>query len=64
MMARIGHRERAIREVIRTGRIPGRNVKRSQFCDLVRAAARVREMEEGFPRGWTNAAISSKGNQP
>ena len=32
-------------------------MKRSQFCDLVRAAALVRETEEGFPRGWTNAAI-------
>ena len=32
-------------------------MKRSEFCDLVRAAARVRETEEGLPRGWTNAAI-------
>jgi DNA-binding response OmpR family regulator len=32
-------------------------VKRSEFCDFVRAAARVRETEEGFPRGWTDAAI-------
>ena len=56
-MARIEHRERAIREVIRTGRTAGRNVKRSEFCDLVRAAARVQETEEGFPRGWSDAAI-------
>ena len=56
-MARIGHRERTIQEIVRTGRIPGRNVKWSEFCDLVRAAARVGETEEGFLRGWTNAAI-------
>jgi hypothetical protein len=56
-MARIGHRERAIQEVIHTGRTPGRNVKRSEFCDLVRAAAQVQETGEGLPRGWTNAAI-------
>ena len=57
MMARAAQRERTIQAVIRTGRIPGRNVKWSEFCDLVRAAARVRETQEEFPRGWSNAAI-------
>jgi DNA-binding response OmpR family regulator len=57
MMARTTQRVRAIQAVIRTGRIPGRNVKWSEFCDLVRAAARVRETHEEFPRGWSNGAI-------
>ena len=30
---------------------------RSEFCDLVRAAARVRAMPEGLARGWSNATI-------
>ena len=38
MTARTAQRERAIQAVIRTGRAPGRNVKWSAFCDLVRAA--------------------------
>ena len=29
----------------------------SEFCDLVRMAARVRVTPEGFPRGWSNASI-------
>jgi hypothetical protein len=41
MTARTAQRERAIQAVIRTGRNPGRNVKWSAFCDLVRAAAQV-----------------------
>ena len=57
-MTRTGHRERAIQEVIRAGSTPGRNVKWSEFCDFVRAAARVQETGESFPRGWTNAAIT------
>lgn len=57
MMARAAQRERAIQAVIRTGRTPRRNVKWSEFCDLVRAAARVLETQEEFPRGWSNAAI-------
>jgi hypothetical protein len=55
--ARTARRERAIQAVIRTGRIPAGNVKWSEFCDLVRAAARVRETQGEFPRGWSNAAI-------
>ena len=50
-------RERAIIAVLRTGRIPGQNVTRSEFSDLVRAAARVRQTPEGFPRGWSTASI-------
>jgi hypothetical protein len=58
MMARSGpRRERAIIAVLRTGRIPGQNVRRLDFCDLVRTAARVRETPKGFPRGWSNASI-------
>jgi hypothetical protein len=57
-MTRSGpRRERAIIAVFQTGRIPGQNVTRSEFCDLVRSAARVRRTPEGFPRGWSNAAI-------
>ena len=50
-------RERAIITVLRTGRIPGQNVTRLKFCDLVRSAARVRKTPAGFPRGWSNASI-------
>src|SRR5215471_11455605 len=50
-------RTRAIRLVVRTGCIPGQNVTWSEFCDLVRMAAQVRETPEGFPRGWSNASI-------
>jgi DNA-binding response OmpR family regulator len=57
MTGRTAQRERAIQAVIRTGRAPGRDVKWSEFCDFVRAAAWVRETQEGFPRGWSNAAI-------
>jgi len=32
-------------------------MKWSEFCDSVRAAAWIRETQEGFPRGWSNAAI-------
>jgi hypothetical protein len=57
-MARSGpRRERAIIVVLRTGRIPGQNVTRLEFCDLVRSAARVKETLEGFPRGWANGTI-------
>jgi hypothetical protein len=52
-------RDRAIIVVLRTGRIPGQNVTRLEFCDLVRTAARVRRTPEGFPRGWSNTAIMS-----
>ena len=55
-MARTAQRERSIQAVISTGRTPERNVKWSEFCDLVRAAARIPETSEGFPRGWSNAA--------
>jgi len=58
MITRSGpRRERAIIAVLRTGRIPGQNVTRSEFCDLVRAAAGVRAMPEGLARGWSNATI-------
>jgi len=58
MMARsLPLRTRAIRLVIRTGCIPGRNATWSEFCDLVRMAARVTETPEGRPRGWSDAAI-------
>jgi hypothetical protein len=43
--------------VLRTGRIPGQNVTRLEFCDLVRTAARVRQTPQGFLRGWSNASI-------
>ena len=36
---------------------------RLEFCDLVRSAARVRRTPEGFPRGWSNAAIMSAASQ-
>src|SRR5215468_7451113 len=59
-MTRSGpRRERAIIAVLQTGRIPGQNVTWLEFCDLVRSAARVRRTPEGFPRGWSNAAIMS-----
>ena len=50
MVTRAAQRERAIQAVIRTGRTPGRHVKWWEFCDLVRAAARVRETQEELPR--------------
>ena len=57
-MTRSGaRRERTIIAVLRTGLIPGQNVTQSEFCDLVRTAARVRRTPEGFPRGWSNRAI-------
>ena len=59
MVTRAAQRERAIQAVIRTGRTPGRNVRWSEFCDLVRAAARLRETQEELPPGWSNAAIMS-----
>ena len=58
MMTRSGpRRERAIITVLRTGRIPGQNVTQLEFCDLVRAAARIRETPDGFPLGWSKASI-------
>ena len=57
MARRLPRRTRAIRLVIRTGCIPGQNATWSEFCDLVRMAARVIETPEGFPRGWSNASI-------
>ena len=59
MVTRAAQRERAIQAVIRTGRTPGRNVQWSEFCDLVRAAARLQETQEELPPGWSNAAIMS-----
>ena len=50
-------RTRAIRLVVRTGCIPGQNMTWSEFCDLVRMAARVSVTPEGLPRGWSDAAI-------
>ena len=50
-------RTQAIRLAIRTGCIPGQNVTWSEFCVLVRMAARVRVTPEGFPRSWGNASI-------
>ena len=50
-------RTQAIRLVVRTGCIPGQNMTWSEFCDLVRMAARVSVTPEGFPRGWSNASI-------
>jgi hypothetical protein len=50
-------RERAIITVLRTGRIPGQNVTRSEFCDLVRTVARIAKTPDGFPRGWSKASI-------
>jgi hypothetical protein len=50
-------RERAIVAVLRVGCIPGQNVTRLEFCDLVRTAARVRKTENGFARGWSDASI-------
>src|SRR5215472_16924251 len=52
-------RDRAIIAVLRTGRSSGQSVTRLEFCDLVRTAARVRRTPEGFPRGWSDAAIMS-----
>ncbi len=58
MMVRSGpRRERAIIAVLQTGRVPGQNVTWSEFCDLVRMAARVRVTPEGFPRGWSKSSI-------
>jgi DNA-binding response OmpR family regulator len=58
MMTRSGpRRERAIIAVLRTGRIPGQNVTRLEFCDLVRTAARVRQTRARFPHGWGNRSI-------
>jgi hypothetical protein len=58
MMAPSGpRRERAIIAVLRTGRIPGQNATRLEFCDLVRTAARVRHTPEGLPRAWSNTSI-------
>jgi hypothetical protein len=58
MMARSQlRRERTIIAVLRTGRIPGQNVTRLEFCDLVRTAARVRQTPQGFPQVWSNASI-------
>ena len=58
MLTRSGpRRERAIITVLRTGRIPGQNVTRSEFCDLVRTAARIAKTPDGFPRGWSKASI-------
>jgi hypothetical protein len=57
-MARsVPRRTQAIRLVVRTGCIPGQNMTWSEFCDLVRVAARVSVTPEGFPRGWSNASI-------
>jgi len=53
----MSRRERAIIAAIRTGRIPGRNMTWSEFCDLVRAAALIRQTPKGFPRGWSNKSI-------
>jgi hypothetical protein len=50
---RAGH----YRKVLRTGRIPGRNVTQLEFCDLVCTAAQIRATAEGFPRGWSKASI-------
>ena len=56
-------RERAIIAVLRTGRIPGQNVTQLEFCGLVRAAARIEERSEGFPRGWSRATIMSSASK-
>jgi hypothetical protein len=64
MMVRSGpRRDRAIIAVLRTGRIPGQNVTRLEFCDLVRTAARVRKTPEGFPQGWSNASIMNSASK-
>ena len=64
MMTRSGpRRERAIIAVLRTGRIPGQNVTQLEFCDLVRAAARVGARPEGFPRGWSRASIMNSASK-
>ena len=60
MVTGAAQRERAIQAGIRTGRTPGRHVKWWEFCDFVRAAARVRETQEELPPGWSNAAIMSE----
>ena len=63
-MTRSGlRRERAIIAVLRTGRIPGQNVTQLEFCDLVRTAARIREMPKGFPRGWSKASIMNSASK-
>lgn len=56
-------RERAIIAVLRSGRIPGQNVSRLEFCDLVRRAARVKETPQGFPRGWSNGTIMNRASK-
>ena len=63
MTAHSAQRERAIQGVLRTGRNPGRNVTWSEFCSLVRAAARIPETQEELPRGWSNAAIINASNR-
>jgi hypothetical protein len=64
MMTRSGpRRERAIIAVLRTGRIPGQNITQLEFCDLVRAAARVGATPEGFPRGWSKASIMNSASK-
>ena len=63
-MTRSGlRRDRAIIAVLRTGRIPGQNVTQLEFCDLVRTAARIREMPGGFPRGWSKASIMNSASK-
>src|SRR5919201_7052062 len=63
-MTRSGpRRERAIITVLRTGRIPGQNVSRLEFCDLVRSAARIKETPRGFPRGWSNGTIMNSASR-
>jgi hypothetical protein len=57
MARRLPRRAQAIRLVIRTGCIPGRNATWSEFCNLVRMAARVAPTAEGFPRGWSDSSI-------
>jgi hypothetical protein len=52
-------RQRAILALLRTEHIPARDVKWSEFCDLVRAVAKIEARQERFPRGWSNAAIMS-----
>ena len=56
-------RERAIIAVLRTGRIPGQNVTQSEFCDLVRAAARVRQNAEGVPPRLEQGIHHERGEQ-
>jgi hypothetical protein len=64
MMARSGpRRERAIIAVLRTGRIPGQNVTRSGFCDLVRIAARVTAHARGVPPSLEQRIHHERGEQ-